>query len=206
MKLDFHGLQIKNFWKTDISGTFEESEMRAAKSLFAPGDRCIVAGAGMGWLAAYIAMIIGVENVIGIEANEHLANIVPQNVQIDGNSLKVLYDALSISGMACDLIKNKNWAMASVVKNKAGLVPGISIASLISQGYDCLALDIEGGEKDIITIEIAGMLRKAIIEVHASLIGKAGVRSVIKALESGGLTIRGQRPRRDEIIILAERL
>ena len=118
--------------------------------LFAPGDRVVVAGAGMGWVAACIAQRVGTENVLGVE-DEHLADLVQQNVEVDGVPLTVLWGALNTTGHPARFAPDPDLGAVAVCDHGPVMVPGVSLPAADRAGLGCLALDVEGAEVDILT-------------------------------------------------------
>jgi FkbM family methyltransferase len=188
--IDFHGAVLDFDLITDesVGSRYESQEVEQALDLFAAGDRVVVAGAGTGWLAAVIAAIVGPKNVLCIEPIAHLSRLVEQNVAVDGVPLRCEYGALTPDGMPAALSYNQeNWALSNTLGSGHIRVPGLRLIDVLERGYDCVALDVEGLEGELLTESVASGLRKLLIEFHNFAIGDDAVEGIRKRLEHSGL-------------------
>lgn len=191
MQIDFHGVVIPLEYVLSgvVWSRYEAEEVIQASSLFDAGDRVVVAGAGMGWLAAVVAGVAGPTNVLCVEPIEHLARLVTQNVMVDSVPVRCLWGALTPDGLPVGLAYNQeNWALTTTNRDGRLKVPGRTLAGFFGQGYDCLALDVEGAEDGLLdSASIAG-LRKLLLEVHVFAIGEKKTEALRARLSAGGLT------------------
>ncbi len=149
-----------------VRSTFEEAE-RPYLYVFEPGDRVIVSGVGFGYTLAALAVRCGRTNVVGIEAQRDLAYFTGINIIIDGHELDVRWQALTPDGRPAVLRPARVWACVAAVPadaDDAETVPGVTLTSLRQEGFDCLMLDIEGGEWGLLP-ELR-LFRKVVLELH----------------------------------------
>lgn len=197
--IDFHGVRLEDsVLETGlIDGTYEPQEMDLADRLFTAGDRVVVAGCGMGWLAAWIARTVGPGNVLGVEPLPHLVELVRQNVAVDGVPLTVRHGALTPNGEPVEVLENPDcWALTrtdrwSIVSD--GLyAPGVHLRPLQATGWDCLALDVEGAEVDLLTEDVLSRCRKLLIDLHRFAVDTTDLE---KRIEAAGLRLVGEYDR-----------
>lgn len=167
--VSYHGAE----WDADehspfgpVRSTFEEAE-RPYLYVFEPGDRVIVSGVGFGFTLAAMAVRCGRDNVVGIEAQQVLAEFAKINIIIDGHELDVRWAALTPDGRPAVLRSARVWACVAALPAGDGdafTVPGTSLLRLRDEGFDCLMLDIEGGEWGL--LNQLGLFRKVVLELH----------------------------------------
>jgi hypothetical protein len=178
-----------------VRSTFEEAERPYIEQLFAPGDRTIVSGVGFGYTLAALAVRCGRENVVGIEAQRDLAGYTKINILVDGHELDVRWQAITPLGEPAVLGPARVWACVAAHPaapprgpHEAVRVPGVRLADLHAEGYDCLMLDIEGGEWAL--VDQLGLFRKVLIEVHAGYTSPR-TTAFLEALLDHGFIVRG---------------
>lgn len=167
--IDFHGVHLSgDMFDVGVYGTFEQEEMDLADVMFTPGDRVLVAGGGMGWTAAWIARRVGAHNVLAIEPQGHLVDLVRQNVAVGGIPLVVRHGALTRNGESARVTPNlDNWALTTATAGRGDHeAPGVDLLPLMTAGWNCLALDIEGGEVDVLTDLVLSGLSKLLLDLH----------------------------------------
>jgi Protein-L-isoaspartate(D-aspartate) O-methyltransferase (PCMT) len=188
--ISFHGCEIPYNLITNghVRGTFEQLEMDAARELFTHGDRVVVAGAGTGWLLACIAEQVGAENVLGVEPIRALARLVEQDVAVNGTPLRCRWAAITPGGKSsCAHVDPRNWAKTTVGGGLGAHVPGVALTALQNLEYDCLALDIEGGEAEVLTGPALAGIRKLLLELHVHVLGVSRSGALDDSLRESGL-------------------
>lgn len=194
MSIDFHGVHLPDSVLPLLAGTYEQHEMAMAEALFQYGDRVVVAGAGMGWLAAWVAQHVGAGNVLAVEPLAHLARLVAMNVAVDGQGLQVQHGALTPDGLPSGITENPEcWALSRTGDGPE--VPGVDLRQLQRAGYDCLALDVEGAEVELLTPEVLGGMRKLLVELHGFAVD---LEPLHERLHASGLTLRSVMGRPDQ--------
>lgn len=199
-RIDFHGVQLQDeVFDVGVLGTYEQEEMDLADRTFVPGDRVVVAGCGMGWTAVWIARRVGVGNVVGIEPQAHLVDLVRQNVAYNGMPLTVRHGALTRDGAAATYTTNPdNWALTRAAEwgrvPPAQPAPGVDLVPMQRAGWDCLALDIEGGEVDVLTDLVLSRTRKLLLDLHRFAVDTRGLE---KRLVDSGMELVGEYDRMD---------
>jgi FkbM family methyltransferase len=181
-RVDFHGA---SFCDGDAASTFEQVETRLLRQLLrpvralGPGQRVLQAGVGMGWLLAVAAALVGPRRVVGYEANPQLAQLVAENVRVDGEPLLVVPKGLAVHAHRARFTTGGNvssapgaeiWAGGHLAATGEGdqLVPVEAIRTAInSLDAGVLALDVEGAEAQLVP-EAArcDRLRAMLVEVH----------------------------------------
>jgi len=188
--VSFHGAEWEPTESDPWGGirhTYESIEQDAVRMLFEAGDHVAVAGVGFGFILAGVAARVGRKNVLGVEANVTLSNFVRENVTVNGFELNVVNAAITPTGEKAALAPARVWAVRRAIEDPLGLVPGMTLQDLLAMGYDCLLLDVEGGEWELLP-QIDSRWRKVIIECHAPY--ELPLLEVWRGLTDRGLAIR----------------
>lgn len=194
--IDFHGVRIPGDVMGSVGGTYEAVEMAMCSDLLRRGDGTIVAGCGMGWLAAWVGSIVGPGHLIAFEPQRELVDLCRANVAVNGFTLPVVWGALAAVGGTVTLGGHRNWAERSTVAGAAAgaeEVPAWSLPDLLAAGvYDCLVLDVEGAEVALLTDAVLARLRKLVVEIHD---GRAATAALDGRLAGSGMALRYQGKR-----------
>jgi hypothetical protein len=207
MRVSYHGALITNLERVLpwIGSEHEPEEEEFVRNFLEPGDRTLVAGWGMGWLGMWVGVLVGPENVVGLEPNHELFSLAQNGgVKVDDKRLLVRHGALvSDSSKTYYLNPGKAWASRRTleedlieIKREKGwfVVPGYTLLEAYRDfNCDCAVLDIEGAELEVLALGALQNTRKLILEVHKFLIGSDGCVEISVRAQRAGLKLIAKR-------------
>lgn len=177
------------------SGRYEGQEADAILRHLTPGDRVLDLGAGLGFLCALAARVVGEDAVTGVEAGPDTAALARANLAANGLAgVRVLHGAVT-AGDAGEVefgLRPAFWA--SAVKGAADWpanadvrrVPALPIGALLAETRpSVLSCDIEGAELEVLARPLPGV-RLIVAEIHPGLYGPAGTAQLFGALSAQG--------------------
>ena len=178
------------------SGMYEKSEAEAVLAHLEPGDRFADLGAGIGFLCALAAGVLGVEAVTGIEANPRLMPLARQNLAANGFAgVRLFRGAVVGTATSAEVEFVQRPAFrASALRGPIGWpehakiisVPAWPIARLLAAAKPTvICCDIEGAELHVLTQPMPGV-RVIVVEMHPGLYGIEGVEQITTALAEQG--------------------
>ena len=184
-----------NLERALASGRYENHEADALLLHLRPGDRLLDLGAGLGFICALAAGVLGEDAVAGVEAGPETVRLARRNLAANGFSgVRVLKGAVvgSEKGEVEFGLRPAFWA--SALKGPQGWpenaevirVPARPIGNLLAKfSPTVICCDIEGGELDVLTKPLPDV-RLVVVETHPLVYGEAGVRRIAEALEAQG--------------------
>lgn len=177
------------------SGRYEHQEADAVLHHLAPGDRFLDLGAGLGFLCALAARVVGAEAVTGVEAGAETLALARDN--LDGNgfgAVRLVHGAVTAEATGEVEFGQRPAFWASALKGAEGWpanarvvrVPALPIAGLLAEARPTvLSCDIEGAEVDVLAQALPGV-RLIVVETHPGLYGAEGVERLAAALAAQG--------------------
>lgn len=180
------------------SGRYEHQEADAVLMHLREGDRFLDLGAGLGFLCALAARVVGEAAVTGVEAGPETLALARANLDANGfPGVRLIHGAVTAGaggeGEAVDFGQRPAF-WASALKGPAGWpanarvlrVPARPLAALLADlRPTVLACDIEGAEREVLSGPLPG-LRLIVTELHPGLYGPEGVAEVAEALAAQG--------------------
>ena len=181
--------------KALTTGRYEGQEADALLRHLKPGDRFLDLGAGIGFLCALAAGVVGAGAVTGVEAGPETLALARANLEDNGFSgVALVHGAVTAtqSGRiefgqrpafwASALKGQEDWPEnASIVK-----VPARPIGPLLAREKPTvLSCDIEGAELEVLTQPLPGV-RLIVVEIHPQVYGAAGTKRLFDALSAQG--------------------
>ncbi len=177
------------------SGRYENHEADALLLHLRPGDRLLDLGAGLGFICALAAGILGEDAVIGVEAGPETGKLARRNLAANGfKGVKVLKGAAVGTGEGEVEFGQRPAFWASAIKGPEGWpenaevirVPARPVRKLLAKfAPTALCCDIEGGELEVLTQPLPGV-RLVVVETHPQVYGAGGVARIVAALRAQG--------------------
>lgn len=189
------------------SGRYEHQEADAILAHLRPGDRFLDLGAGLGFLCALAARVLGDGAVTGVEAGPETLALARANLDANGFAgVRLIHGAVT-SGeegeegevdfgqrpafWASALRGPGDWpANARILR-----VPARPIAALLEEARPTvLSCDIEGAELQVLTRPLPG-LRLIVTELHPGIYGPEGVTRITGSLAAQGFAVEPEGSR-----------
>jgi FkbM family methyltransferase len=187
------------------SGRYEMQEADALLRHLVPGDRFLDLGAGLGFLCALAARVVGQDAVTGVEAGPETVELARANLAANGfGGARLIHGAVVAHGEGDTVefgVRPSFWASSLIGPGDDGpsvrreRVPAVPIGRLLRElRPTVLSCDIEGAELDVLTRPLPGV-RLVVAEIHPGRYGAAGTRQVFAGLDAQGFaySINGSR-------------
>ncbi len=184
-----------NLERSLSSGRYENHEADALLLHLRPGDRMLDLGAGLGFICALAAVVLGEDAVMGVEAGPETVKLARRNLAANGfEGVKVLKGAVVGAGegevefgqrpafWASSLRGPDEWPENAEVIRVLARPVGKLLARFAPTVISC---DIEGGELDVLTEPLPGV-RLVVVETHPLVYGAGGVARIEAALRYQG--------------------
>lgn len=186
------------------SGRYEHQEADAILQHLRPGDRFLDLGAGLGFLCAIAARLVGEDAVTGVEAGPETIELARENLAANGFAgVQLLHGAVTATTTGEVEFGQRPAFWASAVKGgedwpanaKVLSVPALPIVSVLQKARPTvLCCDIEGAEVEVLAQPLPGV-RLIVVETHPALYGAAGVQRLEAQLAAEGFafTLEGTK-------------
>ena len=182
------------------SGRYENHEADALLMHLRPGDRCLDLGAGLGFICALAAGVLGEGFVFGVEAGPETAKLARKNLAANGfPGVKIVRGAVVASGEGEVDFGQRPAFWASALKGRQGWpenaevirVPARPVGKLLERFRpSVICCDIEGGELEVLAEPLPGV-RLVVVETHPQVYGAEGVKQIAAALVAQGFATAG---------------
>lgn len=158
------------------TGEYEAGERRICQEFFGAGDRVLEVGSSIGAVSLVLGRTVGVENFIGYEANPELMPDALENFRANG--LLLTYHTAVLrnrvrggAGGLVDFHINKDFWISSLTWVRETVrtvqVPVLCLEDEIAKFQaNCLMMDIEGGEYDLLEYADLNGIQKIFMELH----------------------------------------
>ncbi len=175
-------------------GDYERKELDLIERRLQPGDTVMEIGAGIGFLSAYCARVVGDERVFAYEANPALLELIGEVHARNGVRPHVVQALLGEGEGERDFfVEPDYWASSLVRRSPAARsvrVRQIDLASELRRvAPTFLIVDVEGGEYELLRHADLSRLPKLCLEVHPDVLGNARVSELLAHLVGAGLTL-----------------
>lgn len=177
------------------SGRYENQEADALLLHLRPGDRLLDLGAGLGFICALAAGVVGEGAVIGVEPGPETVKLARRNLAANGfPGVKLMRGAVVGEGEGEVEFGQRPAFWASALKGPEGWpenaevirVPARPIGKLLARfAPTVISCDIEGGELEVLTRALPGV-RLVVVETHPLVYGPEGVERITLALVAQG--------------------
>ncbi|CAN5610420.1 hypothetical protein BH23GEM9_BH23GEM9_23510 [soil metagenome] len=171
-----------------MQGYYETVEADAAARIIEPNQTVLEIGAGCGFLSSYIGRLNRANTLICVEANPDLIPVIRHHHDLNGTTALVYHEMLSAETGAGEFFVHPDF-WASAARPSAGAaritVPKARFTERLQQWRpDCLIVDIEGGELDLLRLGLPDCVQSVIVEIHEWVYGVAGVKVVMDLLSA----------------------
>jgi FkbM family methyltransferase len=194
------------------SGRYENHEADALLLHLRPGDRMLDLGAGLGFICALAAGVLGEAAVMGVEAGPETVKLARRNLAANGYpGVKVLKGAVVGAGEGEVEFGQRPAFWASALKGPEGWpetaevirVPARPIGKLLAKfAPTVISCDIEGGELEVLTQPLPGV-RLVVVETHPQVYGAAGAEQIVGALAAQGF-VAAEGAKKDTLVFLRD--
>ncbi|MBL9075032.1 FkbM family methyltransferase [Tabrizicola sp.] len=177
------------------SGRYEHHEADALLMHLRPGDRLLDLGAGLGFICALAARVLGEAAVFGVEAGPETVKLARRNLAANGFAgVKIVRGAVVETGEGEVEFGQRPAFWASALKGPEGWpenaevirVPARPIGRLLERFRPtAICCDIEGGELELLAEPLRGV-RLVVVETHPQVYGAAGVERIATGLAAQG--------------------
>jgi FkbM family methyltransferase len=177
------------------SGRYENHEADALLMHLRPGDRLLDLGAGLGFICALAAGVIGEAAVAGVEAGPETVKLARRNLAANGfRGVKLMRGAVVGKGEGEVEFGQRPAFWASALRGPGRWpenaevirVSARPIGKLLEKlGPTVICCDIEGGELEVLTQPLPGV-RLVVVETHPQVYGAAGVERISEAMKAQG--------------------
>jgi len=197
-----------NLERALTSGRYENHEADALMLHLVPGDRLLDLGAGLGFICAMAAGVLGEGAVTGVEAGPETVKLARRNLAANGfDGVKVMRGAVvgANTGEVDFGLRPAFWA--SALKGPEGWpenvevirVPARPIGGLLAKVRPTvISCDIEGGELDVLMQPLPGV-RLVVVETHPQVYGLDGVARIGAALAAQGF-VAAEGAKKDTLV------
>ena len=192
------------------SGRYENHEADALILHLRAGDRLLDLGAGLGFICALGAGVLGEAAVMGVEAGPETVKLARRNLAANGfPGVKVLKGAVVGMGDGEVEFGQRPAFWASGLKGPEGWpdktqvirVPARPIGKLLAKfAPTVISCDIEGGELGVLTEPLQGV-RLVVVETHPQIYGPEGVARIVAAMAGQGFAA-AEGAKKDTLVFL----
>jgi FkbM family methyltransferase len=167
-------------------------------------------GAGLGFICALAAGVLGEDAVMGVEAGPETVKLARRNLAANGFAgVKVLKGAVVGAGEGEVEFGQRPAFWASALKGPEGWpenaevirVPARPLGKLLARfAPTVISCDIEGGELEVLTQPLPGV-RLVVVETHPQVYGAEGVALIVDALAAQGFA-KAEGAKKDTLVFL----
>jgi FkbM family methyltransferase len=187
--------------KALTSGRYEHQEADAVLHHLRPGDRFLDLGAGLGFLCALAARVLGADAVTGVEAGPETVELARANLAANGYAgVNLLHGAVTAKESGEVEFGQRPAFWASALQSADGWpanarvlrVPALPIAGLLALARPTvLCCDIEGAELEVLAEAQPGV-RLIVVETHPGLYGEEGAARLEARLAAQGFAFTAE--------------
>jgi FkbM family methyltransferase len=175
-------------------GDYERKELDVIERRLEPGDTVMEVGAGIGFLSAYCARVLGDERVFAYEANPALLELVTAVHARNKVRPKVTQALLGEGDGERDFFVEPDYWASSLVRRSATAtcvrIRQIDFNSELRRvAPSFLIVDIEGGEYELLRNADLSGVSKLCIEIHPDVLGNARVSELFARMIGAGLAL-----------------
>jgi FkbM family methyltransferase len=177
------------------TGRYEHQEADAILAHLRPGDRFMDLGAGIGFLCALAARVLGADAVTGVEPAPDTLALARETLAANGfGGVRLVHGAVTGGATGEVEFGQRPAFWASALQGSGGWppnsrvirVPAHPLADLLAEHRPTvLCCDIEGAELEVLTTDLGGV-RLLVVELHPGLYGPEGVARIRQTLVAQG--------------------
>ena len=190
-------------------GVYESKEAELVQKKIAADDVVMEVGAGIGFLSALSAKVVGSERVFAYEANPQLMDVIKQVHQLNRVAPTVSNVLLGEGAGEREFWLEKNYWASSLIQGSADATPirvrQIDLNQEIQRIQPSfMILDIEGGEYEFLRGARLDPIRKIVIEVHPHVLGYTRISEMLGWLFAAGFALDVGNPRKNVLYLFRE--
>ena len=190
-------------------GVYESKEAELVQKKIAADDVVMEVGAGIGFLSALSAKVVGSERVFAYEANPQLMDVIKQVHQLNRVAPTVSNVLLGEGAGEREFWLEKNYWASSLIQGSADATPirvkQIDLNQEIQRIQPSfMILDIEGGEYEFLRRARLDPIRKIVIEVHPHVLGYTRISEMLGWLFAAGFALDVGNPRKNVLYLFRE--
>ena len=173
-------------------GDYESKEIEIVSKRLTADDVVFEVGAGLGFLSAFCAKLIGVEKVFAYEANPELIPLVRETYARNGVTPTLINALLAKGGGEREFhLEDDFWASSA---HRAGgrsvTVKQLDLNSELARVRPSfLIVDIEGGEAEFFAEADLSTVRKICVETHPDVLGDRVLSEMFANLVAKGFAL-----------------
>lgn len=175
-------------------GDYERKELELVERRLQPGDTVMEIGAGIGFLSAFCAKVVGSERVHAYEANPALLPLIAEVHARNGVRPQVVHALLGEGDGERDFFVEPDYWASSLVRRSRGArcvrVRQIDLnAELRRVAPSFLIVDVEGGELELLRHADLSAVSKLCLEVHPDVLGNGRASELLAGLIAAGFAL-----------------
>ena len=177
------------------TGRYEHQEADAILAHLRSGDRFMDLGAGIGFLCALAARVVGAAAVTGVEAVPDTLTLARENLAANGfGAVRLVHGAVTGGSTGEVEFGQRPAFWASALQGPEGWPANAQVIRVPAQPMDALlaahrptvlCCDIEGAELEVLASPLTG-IRLVVVELHPGLYGPSGEARVRENLVAQG--------------------
>jgi len=175
-------------------GSYESKEAELVGKHIAQDDVVMEVGAGIGFLSALAAKVVGSERVFAYEANPQLMPVIAGVHALNQVAPTVSNVLLGDGAGERTFWLEKDYWASSLIKGSKDAQP-IQVkqidlnAEIARLRPSFMILDIEGGEYEFLRNAQLGSIRKLVVEVHPHVLGYTRISEMLGWLFASGFAL-----------------
>ncbi len=179
-------------------GHYEKKESDAARKRLREGMKVLEIGAGLGFVTAICAQIVGAENVVTVEANPKMLDPIHGNLARNGlEGVTLLHGAVVPQDFEGDkvlfrpgsLFWGGSLSQSTVLTDDLVEVPALQLSTLLKQVRPkFVMMDIEGAEQHLFQRPWPRFVRFVVLELHPSKYDEQVIHKILRCMAESGLT------------------
>ena len=175
-------------------GDYERKELEVIEKRLQPGDKVMEIGAGIGFLSAYCARVLGDDRVFAYEANPALIALIQEVHGRNRVHPEVTHALLGVGDAERDFFVEPDFWASSLFRRS----PEARCVRIRQMDFNAelrrvaptfLIVDVEGGEYELLRNADLSGVSKLCLEVHPDVLGNARISELFAALVAGGLSL-----------------
>ena len=175
-------------------GDYERKELDVIERRLGAGDTVMEIGAGIGFLSAYCAKVVGDDHVFAYEANPALLELIGEVHARNRVRPEVIQALLGEGDGERDFFVEPDYWASSLVR-RSPQARCVRIRQIDLNGElrrvapSFLIVDVEGGEYELLRRADLSGVSKLCLEVHPDVLGDARLSELFAALVAVGLAL-----------------
>jgi FkbM family methyltransferase len=184
--------ELQSLRRYIYKGLHERKEMETIRHLLRPDDIVLELGAGCGIISTFIAQRLSdSRNLHTFEANPRLLKTIDAVTVSNGVSPNVVNAAVGVRGGHAEFFFDEDFLSSSAYDRGRNTtkttVRVVAISELLERIHPTfIVMDVEGAERDILTVPLPQEVRVLCVELHPQIIGDLAASDLIRSIISSG--------------------